>query len=59
MTNANDTAFTGPTDKGFTPGLTKREYMTTRILASLIIADEGERIDILSSLIKQLNESNE
>lgn len=26
MINENDPAFTGPTDKGYTPGLTKLEY---------------------------------
>lgn len=37
MTNANDPAFTGPTEKGYTPGLTKLEYFAAMAMQGMLV----------------------
>lgn len=45
MTKATDPAFTGPTDKGFTPGLTKLEYFAGLAMQGLL-ATQTDRVGI-------------
>lgn len=49
MTNANEPAFTGPTDQGYAPGLTKREYFAAMAMQGLRASKLIQSTDRLSS----------
>lgn len=44
-TKPNDPAFTGPTDKGFTPGLTKLEFFAAMAMEGLLSGRQDRLYD--------------
>lgn len=45
MTDSKDFAFCGPTDKGYSSGLTKREYIATQMMLGLLSSVGSHDID--------------